>query len=390
MESSSSVTNPSGLPGRLKRFKDVCLQKRTLKGRIEKLIETREALAVRELERAESELERIKAKAVTVRSQMVESRPVSMADWGKSEEVMNFTSNGPLNPASLIKAAGLEGGSPSVRATSVVRDSTRNSPSFKSAESPVLSPSNDQCSVAGSLGRTSFRLDHRSEDGTTTDPFAVEDGQSCDDRLALEAQRYAELCEERRELEREIMKELDDEQEAASMRVEKARSSLREVRGKIADIKAGLKKASGEDAMIDLPPTPSVGDLNGGELNGGELHGGELHGGELNEVDRFENAPPSSSEVKPGPPASISEASTHHHKSVPSVHSFHTLRSPTQSHFARPPAQSPEETQATGSHLFSLSKPRKKLHKRVLKLVERTQGVPSEDAAPLFTIVGGE
>ena len=385
MESSSPVTNPSGLPGRLKRFKDVCLQKRALKGRIEKLIETREALAVRELERAESELERIKAKAETIRSQMVESRLVSMADGGKSEEVMNFTSNGPLNPASLIKAAGLEGGSPSLRATSVVRDSTRNSPSFKSAESPVLSPSNDQCSVAGSLGRTSFRLDHRSEDGTTTDPFAVEDGQSCDDRLALEAQRYAELCEERRELEREIMKELDDEQEEASMRVEKARLSLREVRGKIADIVAGLKKASGEDTMIDLPPTLSVGDLNEGELNGGELNGGEV-----NEGDRFENAPPSFNEVKPGPPASISEASTHHHKSVPSVHSFRTLRSPTQSHFARPPAQSPEETQATGSHIFSLSKPRKKLHKRVFKQVERTQGVPSEDTAPLFTMVGGE
>lgn len=365
MEPPTPITNPSGLPVSLQRFKDVCLEKRALKGRIEKLIETREALAVRELEHAESEFERIKAKAEAIRSQMAESRLASMADMGKSEDAMNYTSNGSLHPVRLSKTAGPEGGSASLLDTSVVKASTRNSISFKSAESPVSSPSSDECSVAGSLGRTSFRLNRQSDDGTTT-PFAEEDGHGCDARLALEAQRYAELCEERQALETAIKKELDEEEQEASQRVKAAQLSLREVRGKIVDIVAGLKKAGGEDTVIVLPPTLSVGDAGGGAM--------------------LENAQPSSSEAKVGPSASVSEASTHH-KSLPSIHA---PRSPAQSHFARPTILSPEETHTTGSQIFSFSKPRKKLHKRAFKQAERTQGVPAEDPTPLSLFVGGE
>jgi len=373
MEPSTPATNPTGLPKRLQRFKEVCLEKRALKGSIEKLIETREALAVRELENAESELERIQAKAAAIRSQMAESRLAGMADVVKSEEAIDCTSNGPPSPAWLSKTEGQEGRSRSLLDTSVVKGSTRTGTSFKSAESPVLSPSGDECSVRGSPDRTSFRLNLRSEDCTTTIPFAEEGGQSCDQRLELEAQQYAKLCEERLVLETEIEKELDDEVQDASRRVEAARSSLQEVRGKNVDILAGLKKASGEDTVIVLPPTLSVGGQDRGD-------------GTENALPTVNTIQPSSSEAKAEPPASLSEASTHH-QSLPSVR---TARSPARPHFPWTTLPNPEEPQATGSQIVSLYKPRKKLHKRTFRQVERAQGAPSEDAAPLLPFVGGE
>jgi len=373
MDSSKPIINTRGLPMRLERFKDVCLEKRALKARIEKLIATRESLAVREVEQAESELERIKTKAVAIRSQMEESRLADVGDMVKSEEAFNPTLNRPLNPSRLSKTVDLGGGSPSLLDTSVVKDSTRNSTSFKSAESPVLSSSSDECSVVGSPDRTSFKLNRRSEGGTTSIPVVEDDGQRCDEHLVLEAQRYAELCEERRLLEAEIERELHDEEQMALMRVESAHSSLQEVRGKIVDIVHGLKRASGGDTVVAVPSPLSVDDTDGGARLEEDFPAVTI-------------AQPSSVEAKAGPSSSVSDVSIHN-KPLPSLHAPESLR---RSHFARPTLPSPEENQTAGSQIVSLYKPRKKLHKRIFKQAERTRGVSPEDAAPLLPSVGGE
>jgi len=370
MDSSNLVINPSGQPTRLQRFKDVCYQKRILKGRIEKLIEKRERIALRELEHAESELEGIKAQAADVRAQMKETRLADVGDTMRSEEVMSCNTNGSPNAVPLLKTADLEGGRHTPLDTPTVKDSARNSTSFTSAESPILPPSSDECSVVGSLDCTPFKLDRRSEDGTPTLPIAEEDGKSCEKQLESEARQYAVLCKERRALEMAIEKELADDEEMASRRVESARSSLQAARKKIAEIVAELKRASEEDTitmtMIDIRHTVSVDGLHGED----EL---ELENTRTPTI----TLRPYSSEAKVNLSPSVSEASTHN---KPKPASLYAPESPQRSHFER---STQEEIQATGSQILSVYKTRKKLTKKGHKQFERSRVVSQEEATPL-------
>jgi hypothetical protein len=368
MEPPNVMTNSSGLPIRLQRFKDVCVEKRLLKGHIENLIERREKLAVHEVGRAEVELERIRAKAAAIRSQIKETRLADADDVMKREETINYTSNGSANPVTLPRSENPEGDSPSPLDTSAVKDSTRNSASFKSVDSPILSPSIEEHSVIGSAHRTSFKLDRQSE-GTATIPLAEEDGQRYDDLLVSQSQRYAELCQERRALESEIEKELADEEQMALMRVESARASLEEVRGNIADIVAGLRRASEEDTVTALPRTVSSGDPHRG--------------------DTSEDGFPVAIITQPSNTAKVDASSFVSDTSTPKVHdkpspSLRAPDSPVGSHFGQRALTSPDENQAAGSHIVSMYKTRKKLHKRGLKPTERTQGVSPEESRPLI------
>ena len=174
MDPSEPVINPSSLPTRLERFKEVCLEKRILKGQIEKLIEKREALAVHELECAESELKRVEANAEEVRAQMQENRLSMVGGTAESDEAMYYTSSGSPHAAPLFKTADPERDGPSPLDTLVVKDSARNSPSFKSAESPILLPTSDE-----SPTHAHFKLDPRSEDRR-------DEGQAPRDRRRLD------------------------------------------------------------------------------------------------------------------------------------------------------------------------------------------------------------
>lgn len=428
MEPSNSVINPSGLPMRLERFKKICLEKRILKGQIDKLIEQREAHAVHELECAERELKRIKADAVDIRAQMEETRLAEVGGRAKSEIGMSYTSSGPRDAATLFKTADLEGDGPSPLDTLVVKDSARNSPSFKSAESPIVLPTSDEGSLPGTPVHSPFKLDPRSEDCTPTIPIAGEDGQSTERFLESQARRYAELCEERRALEMEIEGRLVEEEKAASMRVESAHSSLRAVRELIAEIKAGLKKANAGDMTANAgDTTANAGDTtaNAGDTVENEGDTMENEGDTTeNEGDTMANAGdtmmniaptvsndvphggdgvesthtpastihPYSSEARINHSPSASDASTHN-KSRPSLHAPESSRG---SLFARRALQSPEETLATGSQITtSTYKPRKKLTKRGHKQIERPRVVSHDSATPwvprsIFPSVGGE
>ena len=423
MEPSNSVIKPSGLPMRLERFKEICLEKRKLKGQIDKLIRQREALAVHELECAEREFERIKADAEDIRAQMEETRLAEAGGRARSEGAMSYTSNGPFDSATLFKTAGLEGDGPLPLDTLVVKDSARNSPSFKSAESPIVLPTSDEGSLPGTPVHRPFKLDPRSEDCTPTIPIAGEDGQSCGRVLELQARRYAELCDERRALEIEIEGRLVEDETTALMRVESARSSLQVVRETIAEIKAGLKKANAGDKTANAGDmTANAGDKtenardtmeNAGDVmeNAGDAmeNAGDTmthsrdtvtnipptvsndvpHGG-----DGLENTHtpastihPYSSEARVNHSPSISDASTHN-KSRPSLHV-------PESSIGRA-LQSPEETLATGSQITSTYKQRKKLTKRGHKQIERPRVVSHDSAAApwvprsIFPSVGGE
>ena len=425
MEPSNSVINPSGLPMRLERFKTVCVERRKLKGHINKLIQRREALAVQELECAERELRKITADAKDIRAQMEETRLAEVGGRPNSEGAMSYTSSGPFDAATLFKTAGLERDGPLPPDTLVAKGSARNSPSFKYAESPIVLPTSDGGSLPGTPVHSPFKLDPRSEDCTPTIPIAGEDGQSCD--LKLQARRYAELCEERRALEMEIEGRLAEEEKTASMRVESARSSLRAVREEIAEIRAGLKRASAGDTTAntgDTMETPgdtmgNVGDTMGNPGDTMENPGDTMeNSGDTmeNARDTIMNIPPTvsndvphggdgledthtpastihpySSEARVNPSPSISDASTHN-KSRPSLHVPESSR---ESHLARRALQSPEETLATGSQITSTYKTRKKLTKKGHKQIERPRVVSHDSATPwvprsIFPSVGGE
>lgn len=364
MESLNPIINPSGLPTRLERFKAVCLEKRILKGSIEKLIQKRETLAIRELEHAESELERIKANAADVRAQMEETRLAEVDSTMKSEEAMHYTSNGNLNAAPLSKTTDVEGDRPSLHDTLAVKDSTRNSTSFKSVESPILLPSGDEGSLAEPPRDTAFELDPRSEARTSTIPITEEDGEGCDELLDSQAQRYAVLCDERRALEKEIKGGLVHEEKLALMRVELARSSLQIVRGRIDEIRARVKKAHEGD---DIPPTVSIDDPQGAD-------------GLESTLSPAPTVRPYSSQPRDNPSPSVSNTSIHHDIN-PSVHVPESSR---ESQFPRAPPLSSEENQATGSHVGSVYKPRKRLTKKGYKQVERPRVTSQEDATSLF------
>ena len=366
MESSYQAINPSNPSTRLERFKQVCLEKRTLREHIEKLIVKREALAVRELEHAESEFERIKANAEDVRAQLEETRRAEMGSTMKSEEAMVHTLNGPLDAALLSKTADLEGDGPSLLATSVVKGSTRNSTSYKSAESPILPPSDDEGSIAGSPYRPSFTPDPRSEDYDPTIAIAEEDGQGCEKLLEAKAQRYAELCDVRRALEMEIEGGLVEEEKIASKQVESARSSLRLVRETILEIRDGLKRADEKDTVINIPPTVSTDGLHRGE-------------GLEDTLSPATTIHPDPSEARVNRSPSVSNASTHDNPQ-PSIHAPESSRG---SHFPRAAAVSSAETHATGSHVASVHKTRKRLTKRGYKQIERYRVGAQEDATPL-------
>lgn len=367
MEPLNPVINPSGLPTRLERFKAVCLEKLILKGSIEKLIEKRERLAIRELEHAESELERIKANAADVRAQMEETRLAEVGGTLKSEEAMDYNSIGNLNAAPLSKTADVEGDRPSLLDSLAVKDSTRNSTSFKSAESPILLPSGDEGSVAEPPRDTAFELDPRSEDRTPTIPITEEDGKGCDELLDSQAQRYAALCDERRALEKEIKGGLVHEEKLAMMRVDLARSSLEIVKARLAEIRARVRKANeGED----IPPTVSIDDPQGGD-------GGD---GLESTLSPATTVRPYSSQPRDLPSPSVSNTSIHHDITA----SVHVPGSSRESQFPRAPPLSSEENQATGSHIGSVYKPRKRLTKKGYKQVERARVTSQEDATSLF------
>jgi hypothetical protein len=379
MDSSNPAINPSNPATRLERFKAVCLEKRMLKENIEKLMEKRETCATREFERAESELERIRASATDVRAQLEQTRLAEVDSTVKSEEATSHTSNGPLNPALPSKTADLEGDRPSLLNGSVVKDSTRNSISFKSAESPILSPESDEYSAAGSPYHPSFPPDPRSEDCNPTIPIAEEYGQSCAGLLKSQAQRYADLCEERRDLERKIEEELVQEEEMALAQVESARSSLREVKETIVEIRATLKTADEGNTVMNIPPTDSIDGLQG--ENGIE--------GTLSPATTI-HPHPSEPRVR-----SISNASTHDNPPA----SVHIPESSRESHLPRATQLSSEETHATGSQIASVHKTRKRLTKKGYKQIERSRVVPQDEAAPVTPLfqkvfsssfVGGE
>ena len=417
MDSSEPVINPSSLPTRLERFKEVCLERRKLKGHIEKLIEKREALAVHELECAERELKRVEANAEEVRAQMKGNRLSVVDGTAESEYAMYHTSGGHPHAAPLFKTADPEGDGPSPLDTLVVKDSARNSTSFKSAESPILLPTSDE-----SPTHAHFKLDPRSEDCTPTIPIAEEDGKSCEKLLDSQTRRYAELCEERRTLEMEIEEQLANEEKTALMRVESARSSLQVVKETIVEIRAWLKKANAGDTMastgdtiastgytaMNIPPTvfndaPHEGDgLENTHAPATTIQPYSSDAAVIepypSEAAAIEPYPseaitiqPYSSEAAVNPSPSVSDASTHN-KSRPSLHFPESSRG---SHFARRTLQSPEDTQATGSQITSAYKPRKKLTKKGHKQIERPRAVSHDGAAHqiqkgfLLAIAGG-
>ncbi len=394
MDSSDPVINPSSLPTRLERFKEICLEKRILKGHLEKLIEKREALAIHELESAESELKRVEANAEEVRAQMKETRLAEVGGTAKSDEAMSHASRGHPHAAPLFNTADPEGDGPSPLDTTVVKDSARNSTSFKSAESPILLPTSDQSPV-----HTHFKLDPRSEECTPTIPIAEEDGQSCEKQLHSQARRYVELCEERRKLEMEIEEQLADEEKMALMRVESARTSLQVVKETIVEIRSWLKKANAGDimastrgtmanagcTMVNIPPTV----FNDGPHEGDGLENTDApatptqpYPSEAVVIQPYPSEAiviqPYSSEAVVNRSPSVSDASTHN-KSRPSLHFPESSRG---SHFARRTLQSPEDTQATGSQIASTYKPRKKLTKRGHKQIERPRAVSHDGGAP--------
>jgi hypothetical protein len=262
MEAPNTPTSTTALPTRLRRFKDASVEKSCLEAQIEKMIERREILAIRKVERAEKELERIMTNAATARFELKSIRFPTCRGTAKKEEIMR------LGPLEFDNSVASENAKPEVISSPpgegmAVKDPLSHSPCLGSPFSSTSS-SNGSSIVLDGPSSISVSSNIRN-DAIPAVPLSEDEEEHCDEILSSQAQRYIKLCEEHRSLEKGIEQELDTEERFAIEQVQSAKSSLEAVRKRISDFVANLRKASGEETVIAVPstiPTISMGGEN--------------------------------------------------------------------------------------------------------------------------------
>jgi hypothetical protein len=142
MEASSAPAHPSTLPTRLQRFKDASIERSCLEARIQETIEKMKIVAVRRAERAEIELEEIRAKAVTVRSALKEICPLTPREIIEQKEILHPGPTVSIKSVPSSESMKREGTLPSPAGMSTVKNPNPDITSLRSMYPPV-SPSSD-------------------------------------------------------------------------------------------------------------------------------------------------------------------------------------------------------------------------------------------------------
>jgi hypothetical protein len=252
MEAPNTPTSTTALPTRLRRFKDACVEKSCLEAQIEKMIERREILAIRKVERAEKELERIMTNAATVRFELESIRLPTCRGTAMKGEITK------PEPPEFNSGVTSENAKPEVISSPpgegmAVKDPHSHS-SCLGPPSSSTSSSDSSSIVLDGPSSTSVSPNIRNE-AIPTVPLSKDEEEHCDEILSSQAQHYIRLCEERRSLEKGIEQELDTEERFAIEQVQSAKSSLEAVRKRISNFVANLRKTSGEETVIAVPPT---------------------------------------------------------------------------------------------------------------------------------------
>ena len=242
----------SALSTRLQRFKDACAEQSKLEAQTVEFMKKMETAAVNTVRYAESELEKVRDRAVAVRAEMEQTCLAYGISTTKSFEKSFLDGSSishPLDPP-IAQPLLLEG------ELAASCPESKLPPSSRCITSPPPS-GYDDCFLLGSPHYPPSDLNTHSDiSDAITHPHGEDEGCH-DETIHMMAQRYIEVSQERRSLEVEIEKELEAEESMATERIVDAKQSLKDMRERAAAMVRMLNQAGGGNSF-KLPSLESI------------------------------------------------------------------------------------------------------------------------------------
>ena len=254
MASSEQSLSESALSTHLQRFKGACAEQCKLKTQIQELMKKMETEAVSTVRYAEIELEKVRGRAAAVRAEMEQTRLAYGISTTKSFEKSCLDRSSTSHPLDHPIAQPLlpEGGLAASCPAGEVPESKLPS-SSRCIISPLPSDYDDCFLLESPHYPPSGFKTHSdvSDDITHTNG---EDGGSHDEAIRMMAQGYIKVSQARQSLEVKIEKELEAEEFMAMERIVNAKQSLKDVRGRAAEMAGVLNQAN----TLKSPPFDNI------------------------------------------------------------------------------------------------------------------------------------
>lgn len=236
------------LLGRIERFEDYCIQKRSLEGDIEGALLRRDDKAVESVEIAERELESAKLECINIEARMEKAR---RGDFYPTEgnhgavrgdfEASQITAQEPQPPFTTV-----------TRSQSPVAQITRPG-SYETVSLPSTPLASTPTADSESVSRSVISCPEPSTTGTGHKSLEAPEDDISDDFLTSLVQQYADLCHERRAIQEDIEENLEREERLAFEKLACARIALDSTRQHAVEIVAALMEASEGDAQVRVP-----------------------------------------------------------------------------------------------------------------------------------------
>ena len=254
MASSEQSLPENALSTHLQRFKGACAEQCKLKTQILELMQKMETAAVSTVRYAESELEKVRNRAVDVRAEMEETRLAYGISTTKSSEKSYLDSSSISHPLDHPIAQPLlpEGGLVASCPAEEVPESPLSS-SF-GCITPLLSSGPDGSLLLESPHYPPSDLKPHSDVSDEITNTHGEDEVCHDEAIRMMAQRYIKVSEARQSLEVEIERELETEESVATERIVSARQSLKDMRERATEIAGILNQAN----IFKLPSLENI------------------------------------------------------------------------------------------------------------------------------------
>ena len=254
MTFSELSSRESAFSTRLQHFKDACAEQCKLEAQIQELMKQIETAAVNIVCSAESELEKVRDRAVAVRAEMEQTRLAYGISTTKSSKKSFLDSSSTSHPLDHPISQPLlpEGGLAAPCPAGEVPESKLPS-SSRCIISPLPSDYDDCFLLESPHYPPSGFKTHSdvSDDITNTNG---EDGGSHDEAIRMMAQGYIKVSRARQSLEVKIEKELEAEESMAMERIVNAKQSLKDVRGRAAEMAGVLNQAN----TLKSPPFDNI------------------------------------------------------------------------------------------------------------------------------------
>ena len=196
------------------------------------------------MERAEYELEKTKGECAELEARFEKAR---RGDFEKAEPFHIPLESGLHTSLDIRKDGGAPEAHSAALANSAPNEPIQPEPVIPSSSISTSAADSDSFSVVSTQAQGA----NRSTDQESSSDHSGDD--TSDEILPLLAQRYTDLCHERRTLQEEIEDRLERKERMAAERLRCAKIALETARQRAVEIVAALNEASGGDTKIDLP-----------------------------------------------------------------------------------------------------------------------------------------